>query len=128
MTTKARRQLQQHAVALREDAIERVEHDNGRVRHVVLANGGTVACEAIFFTMGQRPQCDLPRQLGCELTRKGVVKTDHLGQTRVPGLYVAGDASRDVQMVIIAAAEGADAAFSINKYLLSQELPAELSE
>jgi hypothetical protein len=29
-------------------------------------------------------------------------------------------------MVVIAAAEGADAAFSINKYLLSQELPQEL--
>jgi thioredoxin reductase len=32
----------------------------------------------------------------------------------VPGLYVAGDASRDVQLVIVAAAEGAKAAFAIN--------------
>jgi hypothetical protein len=31
-------------------------------------------------------------------------------------------------MVIIAAAEGADAAFSINKYLLAQDLPAELRD
>jgi len=45
------------------------------------------------------------------------VKTDHLGLTRVPGLYVAGDASRDVQFVIVAAAEGAKAAVAINKAL-----------
>jgi thioredoxin reductase len=70
--------------------------------------------------MGQRPHCDLPRQLGCELTRKGVVKTDHLGQTRVPGLYVAGDASRDVQFVVVAAAEGAKAGVAINKALQAE--------
>ena len=66
---------------------------------------------------GQSPQCDLPRQLGCEITPRGVVKTDHLGHTRVPGLYVVGDASRDVQFAIVAAAEGAKAAVAINKAL-----------
>jgi thioredoxin reductase len=35
----------------------------------------------------------------------------------VPGLYVAGDASHDVQFVIVAAAEGAKAAVAINKAL-----------
>ena len=44
-------------------------------------------------------------------------KTDHLGHTRVPGLYVVGDASRDVQFVVVAAAEGAKAAVAINKAL-----------
>jgi thioredoxin reductase len=62
-------------------------------------------------------QSELARRLGCEFTRKGVVKTDHLGQTCVPGVYVVGDASRDVQFAIVAAAEGAKAAVSINKTL-----------
>jgi thioredoxin reductase len=35
----------------------------------------------------------------------------------VPGLYVVGDASRDVQFVVVAAAEGAKAAVAINKAL-----------
>jgi thioredoxin reductase len=51
------------------------------------------------------------------LTRHGLVKTDHLGQTSVPGLYVAGDASRDVQFAVVAAAEGAKAAVAINQAL-----------
>jgi len=37
------------------------------------------------------------------------------------GVYVAGDASRDVQLVIIAAAEGARSALAINKALLSRD-------
>jgi thioredoxin reductase len=45
------------------------------------------------------------------------VKTDRFGHTGVPGLYVVGDASRDVQFAIVAAAEGAKAAVAINKAL-----------
>ena len=37
-------------------------------------------------------------------------------------LYVAGDASRAVQWVIVAAAEGAEAAFAINTDLLKEDL------
>jgi thioredoxin reductase len=36
----------------------------------------------------------------------------------VPGVFVAGDVSRDVQLAIIAAAEGARAALAINKSLV----------
>lgn len=112
-----RTQLEEQHIAVHEARIERVEHAGGRVQRLFLRNGTVVPCEAIFFSTGQKPQSDIPRQLGCELTRKGVVKTDHLGHTRVPGLYVAGDASRDVQFVIVAAAEGAKAAVAINKSL-----------
>jgi thioredoxin reductase len=76
-----------------------------------------VPCDAVFFATGQSPHCDLPRRLGCEFTRRGTVKTDRLGHTCVPGLYVAGDASRDVQFVVVAASEGAKAAVAINKAL-----------
>jgi thioredoxin reductase len=41
----------------------------------------------------------------------------------VPGLYVAGDASRRVQFAIVAAGEGALAAFSINNEMLKEDLP-----
>jgi thioredoxin reductase len=87
------------------------------VSQIVFADGRTFPCEAVFFSGGQSQRCELPRQLGCELTRKGAVKTDHLGLTRVPGLYVVGDASRDVQFVVVAAAEGAKAGVAINKAL-----------
>jgi len=41
-------------------------------------------------------------------------------RTGVPGLYVAGDASGDVQFAIVAAAEGAKAAVAINRALQEQ--------
>ena len=117
VSTKHRQQLEEHGIAIIDRRIARLEHADGRARQLVMAAGDPVPCDAVFFSSGQSLQCDLPMRLGCELTRKGVVKTDNLGETRVPGLYVVGDASRDVQFVIVAAAEGAKAAVAINKAL-----------
>jgi thioredoxin reductase len=117
ITARHRRQLDEQQVPIHESRIEQVDHVSGHVQRLLLASGTVVPCDAIFFSTGQQPKSDIPRQLGCQLTRKGVVKTDHLGKTAVPGLYVAGDASRDVQFVIVAAAEGAKAAVAINKSL-----------
>jgi thioredoxin reductase len=116
-----RERLRQHGIEVSASRIQSVAHVDGRVTHIVLETGERHACEAIFLSTTQRPRCDLPRQLGCRMTRHGVVKTDHLGQTGVPGLYVAGDASRDVQFVVVAAAEGAKAAVAINKALQARE-------
>ena len=81
-------------------------------------------CDAVFFAAAQSQQCELARQLGCEFTDRGTVKTDHLGRSCVPGIYVVGDASRDVQFAIVAAAEGAKAGVAINKALQSRAVSA----
>jgi thioredoxin reductase len=41
--------------------------------------------------------------------------------TGVEGLYVIGDAARDVQLAIVAAAEGAKAGFAVNEALHDRE-------
>jgi thioredoxin reductase len=112
-----RQHLGDHGIRVHEGRIRAVEHERGFARALALARGERSECDAIFMSTRQIPQSELPRQLGCEVTRHGVVKTDHLGQTRVRGLYVAGDASHDVQFAIVAAAEGAKAAVAINKAL-----------
>jgi thioredoxin reductase len=115
-----RERLSREGISVLEGRIARLEHDRGHARRLLFADGREHASDALFFATGQSPQSDLPARLGCELTRKGVVKTDHLGQTCVPGVYVVGDASRDVQFAVVAAAEGAKAAVAINKALLAQ--------
>jgi thioredoxin reductase len=132
---RQRQQLEGQDIAVIEAPVSRVDHTDGYVTHVVLDDGRRVPCDAVFFSSGQL-QSELPGRLGCELTHKGVVKTDHLGQTRVPGLYVVGDASRDVQFAIVAAAEGAKAGVAINKALQARaglvvhkvETPAPVTE
>jgi thioredoxin reductase len=76
---------------------------------------------AIFLSTGHEQRSPLAARLGCPFTAKGAVRTGRLEGTVVPGVYVAGDASRDVQLVIVAAAEGAKAAFAINTALQNED-------
>ena len=112
-----RHRLDEAHVAIEAAPIARIDHDGAMVRAIVFTGDRSIGCDAIFFSSGQSQQCELPARLGCDMNRGGAVKTDNLGQTHIPGLYVVGDASRDVQFVIVAAAEGAKAAVAINKAL-----------
>ena len=112
-----RQRLIDERIALHTAPIARVEHDGSAVRAIAFSNGARILCDAIFFSSGWSQQCDLAQRLGCEMTPHGSVKTDHFGQSRVPGVYVVGDASFDVQFAIVAAAEGAKAGVAINKAL-----------
>ena len=57
------------------------------------------------------------------MTKKGVVLTNRYQQTNIEGLYVAGDASKDMHFVVVAAAEGAKAGVLINKELQKEIYP-----
>ncbi len=95
----------------------RLEGKDGQLEKIVFRNGSEHICDAIFFANGFTQQCDLAEDFGCEVNKKGVIITNRLEQTNTPGLYVAGDASRDMHFVVVAAAEGAKAGVMINKEL-----------
>jgi thioredoxin reductase len=118
----ARGRLARNGVEVRPEKVARLAHDNGFVRAMVLTNGDRVTCDAVFFTTGQYQQHSLAERLGCMFTRKGTVNTGTLCETNVSAVFVAGDASRDAQFVIVAAAEGVKAAMAINQALQRQEL------
>ncbi len=117
LTVDQRERLERLGTLVREEAIVKLEGWNGCLEAVVFQGGSRLPRKALFFNTGQHPPSRLLEQLGCRYGEKGV-EYDEDGATSVPGVYVAGDVSRDVQLVIIAAAEGARAALAINKALL----------
>jgi thioredoxin reductase len=109
-----------HGITVRKEKIARLEGAHGRMTGVVLASGEVVAREAMFFSTGQSQACNLATGLGCQLNQRGTIETNKKGLVNVPGLFVAGDATHDVQLVIVAAAEGAKAGIAINEALQFQ--------
>jgi thioredoxin reductase len=105
-------------------AVLRLEGRQGQLERVVFADGQTLARRALFFAGGQRQGSPLAERLGCRFTTHGAVDTGKCEATDVPGLYVAGDASKEAQFVVVAAAEGTEAAMAIHKALLAEELSA----
>jgi thioredoxin reductase len=114
--------LARNRVEARTAPIERLEHQDGMLRAVVFADGTSLARDALFFATGQHPQSQLAVSLGCALNERGTVKTGTLSNTNIDRVFVAGDASRDAQFVVVAAAEGIKAAVAINKALQREEL------
>jgi thioredoxin reductase len=117
-----RERLARNRIALNTSPIARLEHQDGLLRAVVFQQNDALPCDALFFTTGQYQQDDLAARLGCVFTGRGTVNTGRLCETNVPGLFVAGDASRDAQFVVVAAAEGVKAAVAINQALQREEL------
>jgi thioredoxin reductase len=113
--------LARHGVGVREDRVTRLEGRDALER-IVFESGEPLPRHALFFTTGQTQQSELALALGCAFNEKGTVLTGRYESTHLPGLYVAGDASRAVQWVVVAAAEGAEAAFAINTDLLKEDL------
>lgn len=109
--------LQKNKISVYTSKVERLEGDSERLKEIVLKDGKRLKCDALFFVNGYQQHSDLAKMLNCRFTKKGVVHTSVKQETNINGLYVAGDAAKDMQMTIVAAAEGAKAAIAINTAL-----------
>lgn len=116
-----REKLARHRIQIREQKIARLEGRDGILECILFEDGSTLKCRAMFFNLGHRQHSDLAARLGVNIDPHGdeVISNRHQS-TNVPGLYVAGDAAFHTHFVIIAASEGAIAAFAINTALLGE--------
>lgn len=121
LSRQERERLRRNDIAVREERIARLE-GNEHLERIVFENEETLDCRALFFKGAEHQRSDLAAKLGCDFTQRGAVRTGEYEATAVPGLFVAGDASRRVQLAIIAASEGASAAYAINTALMKEDL------
>ena len=110
--------LRQRGIAIREDPVAQLESEGGKLARIVFADGSTDDRTGFFFIPTFTPS-PLSAELGCELDDSGAVVIDGEGRTSVPGVYAAGDATPDKKSVVLAAAAGSRAAYSINVGLAS---------
>ena len=124
---KARRQMQRGGIRVIESPITRLEGKRDALEGVRFGDGTLLPRTALFFSPGQHQRSPLAEQLGCKFCKEdGCIQCDDKAATNIPGLYAAGNASRGVQLVIAAAAEGTLAAVAMNNALV--EVDAEIGE
>jgi thioredoxin reductase len=108
-------------IAVVETPVLRFEADGTALREARLVDGRGIPCDALFVDSEAVSQSDLVRRLGCAHDEEGDVSGDRYEATTVEGVFVAGNIVGDVQLAIVAAAEGAKAAFGINRYLTGRD-------
>lgn len=114
--------LRELNIPLRHEPIRSLEGRDGELTTIVFESGPDLHRAGLFFSTGCRQSSDLSKRLGCNRDEKGGVVIDpDTEESSVPGVYVAGDVSRDVLLVAVAIAEGAQAAVAINKSFLRRD-------
>jgi thioredoxin reductase len=127
LTPRQREFLKAHEIIIDPNRISRLEGAGAQLKNIVFLNESKRRCDALFFVNGYTQQSNIMVGLGCSMSNKGVAMTNRQQQTNIAGVYVAGDAAREMHFVVMAAAEGAKAAVTINKELQLEERKVILS-
>lgn len=115
--------LKNNGIRLHEGKVKRLIGEDGQLTHVEFENGERIERDAMFFNTESWIRSRLLEQLDCPFTEEdGVEIAGKYEKTHVPGLYVAGNILREVQLVIVAASQGAEAAFGINTALTKESI------
>ena len=89
---------------------------NEKVEKVRLSNGKVIDTEVVILGIGAKPNCELAKDAGLEITKKGYIWVDEYMRTSEPDIFAVGDCAlkRDfftrkeipVMLASIATAEG----------------------
>ncbi|WP_261387794.1 NAD(P)/FAD-dependent oxidoreductase [Chitinophaga pinensis] len=112
--------LAQHHIAVVEKVIKAIEHDNGYIRQLVFEDGSRFALKALYARVNFKQHCDIPVQLGCELTEQGYLKVDAMQKTTVPHVYACGDNTSMMRSVANAVATGTFTGAILNKDMIEE--------
>lgn len=94
---------------------------DGKVYGVKMTENGEnkeLAIDGVFIFVGLKPNTQFLEGSGIDLDVSGLIKTDALLETSMPGVFASGDVRSGATMQIASAVgEGAAAALSIREYL-----------
>ncbi|MGY2904702.1 NAD(P)/FAD-dependent oxidoreductase [Bradyrhizobium sp. URHC0002] len=102
VSDEAREKLKRQGIGLRSERILALGCEKSELT-IKFENGPDLGRAGLFFSTGCHQASNLSMRLGYKRGEKGGVITDPLTEeTSVPGVYVAGDVSRDVLLVAVA--------------------------
>ncbi len=121
LTNEQKSKIEAHQITIIEDEIKEIDHKQGYIEQLVLQNGKTEKINAMFARGSFKQHCDIPFELGCELTEQGYIKIDDFQRTSISGVYAAGDNTTMFRAVSAAVAAGTKAGALINKELIDED-------
>ena len=104
-----------------DSVVEKVEGDKF-INKIIIKNVKTnetqeLELDGIFIEIGEIPTTEIVKAAGVEINEKNFVKVNDKFETNIPGVYAAGDVTGSFAQIVVAAAEGAEAATNAYLYL-----------
>ncbi|MDQ4138930.1 MAG: NAD(P)/FAD-dependent oxidoreductase [Bacteroidota bacterium] len=113
--------LEKYNIPIIETEIQSFQHEQGKIRCVVLKDQSEVPLNAIYARPPFVQHCTIPLELGCEVTESNLLKVDGFQRTTVAGVYACGDNSMFGRAVSSAVASGTMVGAFVNKDLIEEE-------
>ncbi|GAB3238676.1 NAD(P)/FAD-dependent oxidoreductase [Hymenobacter seoulensis] len=118
--------LARYQVSVVETPIAAIAHAAGYLQELRTADGQHHEIDALFARFPTHLASNLAVSLGCVLTETGHIEVSEFGQTSVPGVFAAGDATTPMRQVANSVAGGAKAGAFINRELIMEGSYAEI--
>lgn len=118
-TSEQLEKLKNNQIDIIETEISELTHENGYVKSLVFDDGKEINFEAVYGAFPFRQHSDIPKDLGCEFTEMGHIKTDMFQKTNVTGLFACGDNSSMMRSVSNAVMTGNVAGAMVNMELVT---------
>ncbi len=122
LTDEQQRVLAQLAIPIVETPVAEIEHTDGFLTALVLADGQRVSPAAVFARVPLLQSSDIAQQLGCQHSEHNFVQVTEFGATSVSGVFAAGDTTTMMRQVANAVAGGAKAGAIVNSELIADDL------
>lgn len=110
--------LKEKNIDIIEKVITGIVHESGFVQQIRFSDDTLFAIEAIYSRPPFEQQTSIPATLGCRFTEAGLIETDDVQQTSVPGIYAAGDNTTLFRSLAGAIAQGNIAGAVLNKEMI----------
>jgi thioredoxin reductase (NADPH) len=116
--------------------VEKIEGDK-LVKKITIKDVNTnetkeLAIDGVFIEVGEVPTTEIVKAAGIEINEKNFIKVDSNFQTNISGVFAAGDVTGSFAQIVVAAAEGAEAATNAYLYLrggvYGEKKPADYGE
>lgn len=121
LTAEQTTSLERHGIKIAEKEIEELEHVNGQLQSIIFKDGSKKIVKAIYTRLPFEQHCQIPEQLGCQLTEDGYIKIDTSHKTTINGLFACGDNVTRMRTVANAVAMGTTTGMMANKELIEEK-------
>lgn len=107
--------LNEAGIKTEDEPVQSLVHKEGILQTVVLKDNRSFIVKALYHQPTMIQSNELAKNLGCKISKDGLIETDVLQSTSVKGVYAAGDNSSGGRSVASAIASGSVAGIFISK-------------
>ncbi len=110
-------ELEAAGIRILREPVARLAIEANRIAEWHMESGASHRFDTLYSALGWEPRSALAREIGVELDEDGAIPVDAHHETRIPGLFAAGDVVQGLSQVSVAAGGAAIAASAINRSL-----------